>query len=49
MFGLTKGFEEEVKACGEKAFTSCGQELYREIATKRAWLLSSPIKGERKL
>ncbi|KAK3745360.1 hypothetical protein RRG08_064684 [Elysia crispata] len=43
----SKGFEEEVKACGEKAFTSCGQELYREIATKRAWLLSSPIKVEK--
>lgn len=42
----SKGFEEEVKTFGEKAFTSCGQELYREITTKRAWLRSSPIKDE---
>ncbi|RUS86921.1 hypothetical protein EGW08_005326 [Elysia chlorotica] len=30
----SKGFEEEVKTFGEKAFTSCGQELYREITTR---------------
>ncbi|GFR62783.1 non-homologous end-joining factor 1 [Elysia marginata] len=42
----SKGFEEEIKTFGEKAFTSSGQELYREITTKRAWLLSSPIKDE---
>ncbi|BFZ22488.1 hypothetical protein BsWGS_25527 [Bradybaena similaris] len=40
----SKGFEEEVKTFGEKAFTSLGQDLYREISTKRAWLLSSPVK-----
>ncbi|XP_005103912.1 non-homologous end-joining factor 1 [Aplysia californica] len=36
----SKGFENEVKASGSQAFTSLGQELYREIATKQAWLNS---------
>uniref|UniRef100_A0A0B6ZEC2 Non-homologous end-joining factor 1 n=1 Tax=Arion vulgaris TaxID=1028688 RepID=A0A0B6ZEC2_9EUPU len=40
----SKGFEEEVKTFGENAFMSLGQDLYREISTKRAWLLSSPVK-----
>ncbi|CAL1528364.1 unnamed protein product [Lymnaea stagnalis] len=40
----SKGFEEQIKTYGEKAFTSTAQDLYREINTKRAWLLSSPIK-----
>ncbi|GFO20389.1 non-homologous end-joining factor 1 [Plakobranchus ocellatus] len=44
----SKGFEEEVKTYGEKAFASYGQELYRAITTKRAWLLSSPMKDELK-
>ncbi|XP_059154716.1 non-homologous end-joining factor 1-like [Physella acuta] len=40
----SKGFEDDVVTNGSKSLTSVGQDLYREIITKRTWLLSSPSK-----
>ncbi|KAH9505430.1 hypothetical protein Btru_057265 [Bulinus truncatus] len=42
----SKDFECEVKSFWEKTFTLPSQELYREIATKQAYLQSSPVKNE---
>lgn len=35
---MSKGFEDEVKNLGSTAFDEEGQDLYRQIMTKHAWL-----------
>lgn len=43
---MSKGFDEEVKNLGSAAFNDEGQDLYRQIMTKHAWLHRSKNEDE---
>ncbi|OWF35318.1 non-homologous end-joining factor 1-like [Mizuhopecten yessoensis] len=43
---MAKTFESSVKALGSTAFEEAGQDLYRQIMTKHAWINRSPTKKE---
>ncbi|KAL5010795.1 hypothetical protein ScPMuIL_013100 [Solemya velum] len=43
---LSKGFEQGVRQLGSTAFTESGQDLYRQLMSKSAWLSRSPRKDD---
>ncbi|XP_071101555.1 non-homologous end-joining factor 1-like [Haliotis cracherodii] len=42
----SKGFDNTVKKLGSAAFNTDGQDLYRQIMTKHAWVTRSPTKDD---
>jgi hypothetical protein len=41
-----QGFESQVQSEGDMSFSSEGQDLYRELMTKQAYLQRDPEEGE---